>query len=151
VVDVSSALDVPHLRLGLGICYDVRFPEYAALLVRRGASVLIYPGAFNTTTGPAHWELLARARAVDGQAFVALCSPAKVDDGSGGYVAHGHSLVSDPWGRVLVDAGEGAGIVYADLALGEVGERRAAMPFAGQRRGDVYRLVDVKQETGGGV
>ncbi|OSX75356.1 hypothetical protein BU14_0239s0011 [Porphyra umbilicalis] len=75
----------PVGTVGVGICYDVRFPEYAGVLVReRGARLLVYPGAFNSTTGPAHWELLLRARAVDGQCFVVACSPAWGKDGEGG-------------------------------------------------------------------
>ena len=115
--------------------------------------MLVYPGAFNTTTGPAHWELLARARAVDQQAFVALCSPARAPEGEvekrtavgekKPYVAHGHSLAVSPWGVVLVDAGaESVGVSVAELDLDEVAERRRNMPLAGQRRGDVYELVD---------
>lgn len=150
-----SLLPPPVVRLGIGICYDLRFPEYAALLSRRGAQVLIYPGAFNTTTGPAHWELLARSRAVDQQCFVALCSPARISaedaeksaEKSAGkkkpYVAHGHSLAISPWGAVLVDAGASAvGVSVAELDLEEVSERRRNMPLAGQRRGDLYELVD---------
>ena len=144
----------PVVRLGIGICYDLRFPEYAAVLARRGAQVLVFPGAFNTTTGPAHWELLARARAVDSQAFVALCSPARISEEeaargaerSGGkrpYVAHGHSLAASPWGVVLADAGaSGVGVSVAELDLEEVETRRRNMPLAGQRRGDLYELVD---------
>jgi len=138
VVDIGGGV-----ILGVGICYDLRFPEYASLLVSKGASILVYPGAFNTTTGPAHWELLARARAVDAQAFVALCSPAR--DESAGYVAHGHSMVVDPWGVVLVDAGEKEGIVVADVDLSDVAARRAAMPLTAQRRRDMYELAETKK------
>ena len=129
------------VALGLGICYDLRFPELAALSVRRGAQVLVYPGAFNTTTGPAHWELLLRARAVDNQCFVAACSPARGPPDAG-YQAWGHSCLVDPWGVVLSAADEGPAIVYAELDMAEVVTRRANMPLAGQRRGDVYELVD---------
>ena len=152
----SPPAPAPVVRLGIGICYDLRFPEYAAVLSRRGAQVLVYPGAFNTTTGPAHWELLARARAVDSQAFVALCSPSRIseeeaarisaekkDGGKKPYIAHGHSLAVSPWGVVLADAGASrVGVTVAELDLEEVGTRRRNMPLAGQRRGDLYELVD---------
>jgi omega-amidase len=72
-----STFDTPLGKFGLGVCYDIRFPEYAQLLRQRGCVALVYPGAFNTTTGPAHWELLQRARAVDNQLFVMACSPAR--------------------------------------------------------------------------
>jgi omega-amidase len=87
---------VPEIgNVGLGICYDIRFPELAMLATARGAaSLLVYPAAFNMTTGPLHWHLLARARAIDNQVFVAMCSPAR-DTSPGGYVAYGRpSLVS---------------------------------------------------------
>jgi omega-amidase len=128
--------------VGLGICYDLRFPELAALSTARGAQLLVYPGAFNTTTGPAHWELLLRARAVDNQCFVAACSPARAVADPTAYQAWGHSTVVDPWGVILGSTDEAPAIVYADLDLEEVGTRRANMPLAAQRRGDVYALVD---------
>lgn len=106
-------------RLGIGVCYDIRFPELAQLYAKRGAQLLVYPGAFNMTTvrsppsplgpvehmpivmflptcpqGPLHWQLLAQARAVDNQVFMALCSPAR--DESAGYVAWGHSTLVGP-------------------------------------------------------
>lgn len=83
------------IKIGVGICYDVRFAEMARLYTQNGCKLLIYPGAFNLTTGPLHWNLLARARAVDNQSFVCMCSPARVATAS--YVAYGHSVVVDPW------------------------------------------------------
>ena len=72
-----TVVDTDAGRLGIGICYDMRFPELAQIYAQRGAQLIVYPGAFNTTTGPLHWELLQRARAVDNQLFVASCSPAR--------------------------------------------------------------------------
>ena len=112
-------------------------------MAARGAQLLVYPGAFNMTTGPAHWELLARARAVDSQLFVALCSPARDTSESGGYVAYGHSLVAGPFAEVVAQAGAGAETLLAEVDLGEVGARRAAMPLARQRRADLYALLDL--------
>jgi predicted amidohydrolase len=96
-------------KVGLGICYDVRFPELAMVAARRGAWGVFYPGAFNTTTGPLHWRLLGQSRAVDNQVYVAMCSPAR--DESASYRAWGHSLVADPMGKVLGEAGEGEEIM----------------------------------------
>lgn len=79
----ATLFDTPWGPIGVGICYDIRFPEYAMLLRQRGARFLIYPGAFNMVTGPAHWELLQRARAVDNQCFVAMCSPARDENSTG--------------------------------------------------------------------
>uniref|UniRef100_A0A915K1Y2 omega-amidase n=1 Tax=Romanomermis culicivorax TaxID=13658 RepID=A0A915K1Y2_ROMCU len=82
-------------KVGLGICYDVRFQEFGEYYVQNGCNILIYPSAFNLTTGPAHWELMARARAVQSQCYVAMCSPAR--NTSADYVAWGYSMVVDPW------------------------------------------------------
>ncbi|EMG49794.1 Nitrilase superfamily member, putative [Candida maltosa Xu316] len=84
-------------NVGLGICYDIRFPELASIASRYpyNSFAMFYPGAFNTTTGPLHWHLLARARAVDNETFVVLCSPARDVEG-GGYQAYGHSLRRNP-------------------------------------------------------
>ncbi|XP_003386492.1 PREDICTED: omega-amidase NIT2-like isoform X2 [Amphimedon queenslandica] len=90
-----QTFDTEWCKFGLGICYDARFPELAGLYRNRGCKVLVYPGAFNMTTGPAHWELLARARSVDCQVYTAFCSVAR--DESATYVAWGHSLIVSPW------------------------------------------------------
>jgi len=106
------------------------------IAARQGCHVLIYPGAFNLTTGPMHWELLQRARAVDNQVFVSMCSPAR--DMAAGYHAWGHSMVVDPMGRVVAEAGEGEEIVYADVEGDVLWETRAGIPVTVQRRFDVY-------------
>ncbi|PPR00676.1 hypothetical protein CVT24_000964 [Panaeolus cyanescens] len=126
-------------KVGLGICYDVRFPELGMIAARKGCHILIYPGAFNTTTGPLHWELLQRARAVDNQVFVSMCSPAR--DMSAGYHAWGHSMVVDPMGRILNEAGEGEEIIYATIDPEVMKETRAGIPVTTQRRFDVYEDV----------
>ncbi|KAF6120636.1 nitrilase family member 2 [Phyllostomus discolor] len=93
--DSFSTFETPYCRVGLGICYDLRFSELAQIYAERGCQLLVYPGAFNLTTGPAHWELLQRGRAVDNQVYVATASPARDDKAS--YVAWGHSTVVNPW------------------------------------------------------
>jgi predicted amidohydrolase len=132
-----TILDLPEYgRIAVAICYDVRFPELATIAARRGCFALVYPGAFNLTTGPLHWELLARARAVDNQLYVALCSPAR--DMTAGYHAWGHSLVVDPMAKVLVEAGEGEEVVVTELDGGKIEEARRGIPLRDQRRFDVY-------------
>lgn len=111
-----TTFDTKYGTFGLAICYDMRFGSLAQLMAQRGASFLVYPGAFNTTTGafsllvllhsclgsgPLHWELLIRARAVDNQLFVAAISPAR--DEKAGYQAWGHSTIVSPWGRILAN------------------------------------------------
>jgi len=112
------------------------------IYAQRGAQLVVYPGAFNMTTGPLHWQLLAQARAVDGQLFVALCSPAR--DESAGYVAWGHSTAVGPFAEVIATTGHNPDIVYADMDFSELEERRRNMPLQKQRRHDMYTLVDKK-------
>lgn len=138
--DSLTVVDTDVGRLGVGICYDIRFPELAAIYASRGAHMVIYPGAFNMTTGPVHWELLQKARAVDNQMFIAACSPAR--DDRAGYVAWGHSSVVGPFAEILGKAGSGEEIVYAELDLEEVERRREHMPLQKQKRGELYSLLD---------
>jgi omega-amidase len=137
--DDFALFDSSFGRFGLGICYDVRFAPLAQLYAKQGAQFLVYPGAFNTVTGPLHWELLARARAVDNQLFVALVSPARDPDAT--YQAYGHSLVVDPWAKVLAQASHEPAIVYADIDLDRVDEVRAQIPVTSQQRTDVYDVA----------
>ncbi|KAJ6611762.1 carbon-nitrogen hydrolase [Mycena sp. CBHHK59/15] len=141
----TNFFDTDFARIGLGICYDIRFPELAMISARQGSSicigchVLIYPGAFNLTTGPLHWELLQRSRAVDNQVFFAMCSPAR--DLTAGYHAWGHSMVVDPMAKVLVEATEAEEIIYSDINPTSMDNARAGIPVTVQRRFDVYRDV----------
>ncbi|KAK6784513.1 hypothetical protein RDI58_017968 [Solanum bulbocastanum] len=128
-------------RIGIGICYDIRFQELAAIYAARGAHLLCYPGAFNMTTGPLHWELLQRARAADCQLYVATCSPAR--DGGSSYVAWGHSTLVGPFGEVLVTTEHEETTLIAEIDYSVIEQRRTYLPFQKQRRGDLYQLVDV--------
>ena len=142
-------------KVGVGICYDIRFPEYAMLLTQHyDCKILIYPGAFNLTTGPAHWELLQRARAVDGQCYVLTASPARTsppnnDDNAESektkyphYSAWGHSSAVSPWGEVIATCDENPTVVVADLDMTKVDEMRMAIPTMNQKRNDLYRLIE---------
>ena len=131
-----TLVDTEYGALGIGICYDIRFPELCTIAARKGAIAMLYPGAFNLTTGPLHWELLQRARAVDNQIFVSACSPAR--DMNASYHAWGHSTVVDPMGRVVATCEEGEEIVYADIDTGLIESTRAGIPINKQRRFDLY-------------
>mmetsp|Transcript_4212 Transcript_4212/g.4171 ORF Transcript_4212/g.4171 Transcript_4212/m.4171 type:complete len:305 (+) Transcript_4212:256-1170(+) len=126
-------------NVGLGICYDIRFPELAMIASRNpyNSFAMFYPGAFNTTTGPLHWHLLAKARAVDNEMFSVLCSPAR-DVGGNGYQAYGHSLVVDPYGAIVAEAGEGEEILFATLDKDLLPKVREGIPVHYQRKFDVY-------------
>lgn len=123
--------DTEFARIGLGICYDVRFPEMTAIGARKGCQVFIYPGAFNMTTGPLHWQLLQRARAVDNQVFFAMCSPAR--DLAAGYHAWGHSLVVDPMGAVLAEAGHEEETIHVTIDPKVFEEARAWIPVTDRK------------------
>lgn len=135
--------------VGVGICYDIRFPEYALLLCKKHkCNILCYPGAFNLTTGPAHWELLQRGRAVDNQVYVCTASPARSPPPEEGeakyphYSAWGHSTCVNPWGEVVATIDEGEGVVVADLDMGKVAEMRSGIPILDQKRNDMYRISE---------
>ncbi|KAF2401964.1 putative nitrilase family protein [Trichodelitschia bisporula] len=147
--DKVTMIDLPEYgKIAVAICYDVRFPELATIAARKGAFLLLYPGAFNMTTGTLHWELLARARAVDNQVYVGLCSPAR--DTGADYHAWGHSLIVDPNAAVLGQLDEKEGILTAELTGEKIEETRKGIPIYTQRRFDVYPDVseEVKAEIG---
>ncbi|KAI0601337.1 carbon-nitrogen hydrolase [Biscogniauxia sp. FL1348] len=132
-----TLVDLPEYgRIAVAICYDVRFPELATIAARRGCFALVYPGAFNLTTGPLHWRLLGQARAMDNQLYVALCSPAR-DMGST-YHAYGHSLIVDPMAQVVAETAEAEDIVTWELDGARIDETRKGIPLSTQRRFDVY-------------
>lgn len=120
--------------MGLCICFDLRFEELARCMCLRGAQCIFVPAAFNMTTGPAHWDLLFRQRAVDNQCFTVGVSPAR--DESASYVAYGHSMAADPWGTVLCQAGAEEATLYADLDFSRVSAVRAQLPILSARRTD---------------
>ncbi|XP_001948752.2 omega-amidase NIT2 [Acyrthosiphon pisum] len=140
-----NTFQLGKFKIGLGICYDIRFAEMAAIYRKQGCDMLIYPSAFNMTTGPLHWSLLIRCRAVDNQAFVAVASPARVTDSN--YVAWGHSMVVDPWGKILEEASEKDMDLYVDLDFGDREKMRQQIPTENQRRTDLYDTIDVKNKV----
>lgn len=117
----------PLVTFGVAICFDLRFPELFRDLAARGAELIVAPAAFNTFTGPPHWELLLRARAVDNQVFVAGAGPAWTEDSP--YPYYGHSLVVNPWAEVIAGAGERETVLLAEIDLGQVAEVRKKLPL----------------------
>ncbi|CAA0838421.1 Omega-amidase-chloroplastic [Striga hermonthica] len=141
--ETPTTVDTEVGRIGIGICYDIRFQELAMIYAARGAQLICYPGAFNMTTGPLHWELLQRARAVDNQLYVATCSPAR--DAGAGYVAWGHSTLIGPFGEVLATTEHDEAIIISEIDYSQIEIRRTNLPLEKQRRGDLYQLVDVQR------
>lgn len=130
-----------HL-VGLGICYDIRFHEVFMAMAQKGVELVVIPAAFNLVTGPAHWELLARSRAMDYQCFMALVSPASVKDAA--YVAYGHSMVVDPWGVVLKEADLKEEMFLVELDFERLIRVRKNMPLQAHRRGDLFSFQVLK-------
>ncbi|CAK9050375.1 Omega-amidase NIT2 (Nitrilase homolog 2) [Durusdinium trenchii] len=114
VGESMTLVDLPWCRVGVGICYDSRFPELALAMRAEGAKVLVYPGAFNMTTGPAHYQLLARGRAVDTQSYVVFCSPSRSPD-KNDYQAWGHSQLINPWAEIVVEAEHEPGVWVVEV------------------------------------
>ena len=137
-----TVFETEFCRMGLCICYDARFPELFRLMVDGGAKLVLVPAAFNLTTGPAHWELLFRQRAVDNQLFCVATSPAR--DMEASYHAWGHSIVTDPWGRIVTQMEEGEELRVVELNLDLAEQIRAELPLLAHRRADVYRLERVR-------
>jgi predicted amidohydrolase len=128
------ALDAAGLRLGLSICYDLRFPElYRRLMTPQPCDLLAVPSAFTYTTGRAHWQLLLRARAVENQCYV--IAPAQGGQHENGRRTWGHSLIVDPWGEVLAERkDEGEGVVWADVDPARIAVVRQQLPALAHRR-----------------
>jgi deaminated glutathione amidase len=124
--EVAIAANLPWGRLGLTVCYDLRFPALYRALAEAGASFLAIPSAFTRQTGEAHWHVLIRARAIENTCYV--LAAAQGGRHENGRETYGHSLVVDPWGRVLAEGGDEPGVVMAEIALAEIAAARKRIP-----------------------
>lgn len=124
--DAAVLAATPWGKLGMSVCYDVRFPHLYRALAQAGATLLAVPAAFTEKTGQAHWHTLLRARAIENGCFV--IAPAQWGAHPGNRRTYGHSLVIDPWGEILLDGGEGTGVHLATLDLSRIGSARGRMP-----------------------
>ena len=134
--DAVVVAAVPPLTVGLAICYDLRFPEEFRAQGRRGATAVALPSAFTAATGKDHWEPLLRARAIENQCFV--IAPDQCGVPSAGPAWHGHSMILDPWGEVLAEAGTEVGHIVADLDLDRLAEIRRRLPALDHVRPEVH-------------
>ena len=139
--DEVTVFDTEFGKIGLCICFDIRFPELAREMALRGAKAVLVPAAFNMTTGPAHWELTFRARALDNQCYYVGTSPAR--DPEAGYVAWGHSIVTSPWGEVLGELDEKEGVLLTEIDLSYADKVRRELPLLSARRPEVYKNLMV--------
>ena len=136
--DELSVVETDFGKIGIGICYDIRFLELSRLMAESGALILIYPGAFNMTTGPAHWELLFRSRALDNQVFTIGVAPALNKDAS--YHSYGHSIAVNPWGEVIMQADTKEELLITEIDLNEIKKVRDEIPILKNKRNDIYNL-----------
>lgn len=127
--DGPTVFSTPFGDIGVCVCFDIRFPDFISKM--RGVTALIVPAAFNMTTGPLHWELLFRARAVDFQMFAFGCAPAR--DGEAGYVSYANSIAVDPWGRVIARAGENETALTVEADTEEPHRAREQIPVGNGR------------------
>ncbi len=135
--DSATVIDTEYCKIGVAICYDVRFPELSRKMALEGAKLIVLPAAFNMTTGPAHWDLTMRARALDNQVYFAAVSPAR--DMKGVYRAYGSSCIATPWGEFLAKADEKECIIYGDIDLEYVDSVREQLPLLKHRREELYK------------
>ena len=124
--DKAVMVDAGFAKIGMTICYDIRFPDLFRGLAKAGAEILTVPSAFTVPTGEMHWEVLLRARAIENGAFV--IAPAQCGTHDGGRKTYGHSMVIDPWGKVISEAGTEPTILYAEVDLNEVTKFRQSIP-----------------------
>lgn len=130
-----TVFDTEWGRLGVMICYDIRFPEFTRKMALAGAKAVFVPAAFNMTTGPAHWELTFRARALDNQIYMFGISSARNEKG---YVAYGNSIAANSWGQVIGRLDEKEGILMLDVDLDDIDTVRESLPLLRHRRPEVY-------------
>ena len=143
--DEMTIVTVGEMRVGLTICFDVRFAELYRALALAGANVLAVPAAFSASTGPAHWEVLVRARAIESHAFVIAAT--QVGTTAEGLATHGHSMIVDPWGVSVVESSAtGEDVLIADLDLDQVTQRRSQIDVLHLRRPDVYQRDVTRRE-----
>lgn len=133
-----TIFDTEFGKMGLCICYDIRFPELCRIMALQGANIIITPAAFNMTTGPAHWEILFRTRALDNQVYTIGVAPAR--DVNSDYVSYGNSIVASPWGNVLTRLSEKEEIAFCNIDLNEINKVRQQLPMLAHRRNDIYTL-----------
>ncbi len=134
--DKFTVVDTDLGKIGVAICYDMRFPELIRKMALTGAKLIVVPAAFNMTTGPAHWHLTARSRALDNQVYFIAASPAR--DYEGVYTAFGHSLLVNPWGTIVAEAGEAETILYGEVDYSYLDKVRAELPLLQHRREELY-------------
>ncbi len=137
--DKVTMTELFGIKTGLAVCYDIRFPEYFRVLSQDDTALVILPAAFNMTTGPAHWETVLKCRALDNQMFIIAVSPAR--DRNSSYIAYGHSMITGPWGDVLIQADEKPCIKTLEIDFSMRDQIMLQLPLLKHKRSDLYKTV----------
>ena len=137
--DSVTTIKTPLANISIAICYDIRFPELWTLMNKNNSDIILLPGAFNKTTGPLHWETLIKARAIDNQCYVVATSPSQIENPY--YVAWGHSMIVNPWGKIIAQAHENEEILYANITQSSLSSVRNQIPVLTNRRNDIYDTI----------
>ena len=135
-----TVIETELTTIGIGICYDVRFVELSRIMALNGAQILIFPGAFNLTTGPAHWEILFKSRALDNQVYAIGVAPALDKDAS--YNSFGHSIAVNPWGEIIEELDYDENLKLVQIDLDEIKRIREEIPILKNRRTDLYEIKE---------
>jgi len=138
--DNFTLIDTKFCKIGIGICYDLRFVELSRILALKGAELLIFPGAFNLTTGPAHWSTLFKSRALDNQVFSIGVAPAL--NKTANYNSYGHSIAVNPWGEIIYQAEYSEELKVIEIDLDEIAKIREEIPVMKNRRTDLYKIEE---------
>ena len=135
-----TVIETELATIGIGICYDIRFVELSRIMTLNGAEILIFPGAFNLTTGPAHWEILFKSRALDNQVYTIGVAPAL--DKTANYNSFGHSIAVNPWGEVIEELDFKEDLKIVEIDLNEIKRIREEIPILKNRRCDLYEIKE---------
>lgn len=136
-----TVIETEYGKIGVAICFDIRFAEWFRLMAYEGAKIVFLPGAFNMTTGPAHWELAHRSRAVDNQIYMLGCAPARDEDFS--YVSYGNSMIVNPWGKIVGRLNEKENVLFEEIDLDMVENIREQIPILKNMRKDLYETKGI--------
>ena len=138
--DSICVFNTPFCKIGLCICFDMRFPELSRLMTLKGAQIIIVPAAFNMTTGPPHWESMFKQRAIDNQCFTIGVAPARDEKAS--YISYANSIIVNPWGKIIYRANEKESFDVIDIDLSEINSIRQQLPLLSARRTDIYTIKE---------
>ncbi|AUM95634.1 TPA: carbon-nitrogen hydrolase family protein [Clostridium botulinum] len=136
-----TLFDTPWGKLGVMICYDIRFPELSRIMALKGAKIIFTPAAFNMTTGPAHWDTLFKSRALDNQIYMVGVAPARNENSN--YISYGNSLIASPWGNIVARLGAEENILFSEIDLDYENKIREELPLLRHIRKDIYSLTEV--------